>query len=580
MATLTLPTPSTPTPSAPTTGTPSLMENEKVRSGARRLGVIAFAALLAYLVILPIVRLQATAFEDGSAGFSRAFGLDRIGEILKYTVGLAIGSVVIAMVLGTALAWAASRLPRRLEFLRILPILPIVIPSVAAIAGWAFLLSPRPGYLNAALRNLPWWSHLEEGPVDVYSIEWIVIITGFSLSSFVYMFVSSGFSNINSEMLEAAQVSGMPEWKVFFKVTLPLLRPTLIYGGGVALLLGLGQFTGPLLLGTNSGVSVLTTEMYFQISDSPAQFATAAALGSPLLLAGIAVVFAQKAMLGNQKRFVTHGGKAFRSQGRPSRIGVGLIVLFSLLSTVLPILALAFVSLSRYWRGSIDLSTLTVDNFRTVFSTTAVPSAITNSLVFSLGSMAIALPLGFIAASLIVRGVRYPALRVLVDVLVSMPLGVPAVIFGAAFLLTYTEGPIVLYGTPWVVILVYVTLMLPFATRMQLSTMLALGDSYIEASRVSGAGFLRTNIRILLPLMRGSLGGTAALIFVLLTHEFTASLLVRASKTQVMGTVLFDAWSNGSYPLVAAVALIMTGVTAVGVAAAMLVGGADSLSKM
>ncbi|MGW0177701.1 ABC transporter permease [Rhodococcus sp. NPDC003322] len=579
MATLTLPTPSTPTPSAPTTGTPSLMENEKVRSGARRLGVIAFAALLAYLVILPIVRLQATAFEDGSAGFSRAFGLDRIGEILKYTVGLAIGSVVIAMVLGTALAWAASRLPRRLEFLRILPILPIVIPSVAAIAGWAFLLSPRPGYLNAALRNLPWWSHLEEGPVDVYSIEWIVIITGFSLSSFVYMFVSSGFSNINSEMLEAAQVSGMPEWKVFFKVTLPLLRPTLIYGGGVALLLGLGQFTGPLLLGTNSGVSVLTTEMYFQISDSPAQFATAAALGSPLLLAGIAVVFAQKAMLGNQKRFVTHGGKAFRSQGRPSRIGVGLIVLFSLLSTVLPILALAFVSLSRYWRGSIDLSTLTVDNFRTVFSTTAVPSAITNSLVFSLGSMAIALPLGFIAASLIVRGVR-PALRVLVDVLVSMPLGVPAVIFGAAFLLTYTEGPIVLYGTPWVVILVYVTLMLPFATRMQLSTMLALGDSYIEASRVSGAGFLRTNIRILLPLMRGSLGGTAALIFVLLTHEFTASLLVRASKTQVMGTVLFDAWSNGSYPLVAAVALIMTGVTAVGVAAAMLVGGADSLSKM
>lgn len=576
MATMTLPTPAT----VPAPADPSLLENQKVRSIARRLGVAAFVAFLAYLVVLPIIRLQATAFEDDSAGFTRAFGLDRIGQILQYTVGLAIGSLVIAMLLGTALAWAANRLPHRLEFLRILPILPIVIPAIAAIAGWAFLLSPRPGYLNAALRNLPWWSHLEEGPVDIYSIEWIVIITGFSLSSFVYMFVSSGFSNINSEMLEAAQVSGMPEWKVFFKVTLPLLRPTLIYGGGVALLLGLGQFTGPLLLGTNSGVSVLTTEMYFQISDSPAQFATAAALGSPLLLVGIAVVFAQKAMLGNQKRFVTHGGKAFRSQGRSSRTGVALILLFSLLSTILPILALVFVSLSRYWRGTIDLSTLTFTNFDAVFANAAVPSAIANSLIFSLSAMAIVLPLGFITASLIVRGVRYPALRLLADVLVSLPLGVPAVIFGAAFLLTYTEGPLVLYGTPWVVILVYVTLMLPFATRMQLSTMLALGDSYLEASRVSGAGFLRTNTRILLPLMRGSLGGTAALIFVLLTHEFTASLLVRASKTQVMGTILFDAWSNGSYPQVAAIALIMTGVTAVGVAAAMLVGGADSLSKM
>ncbi|MFV9431430.1 MULTISPECIES: ABC transporter permease [Rhodococcus] len=559
---------------------PRALGNDAVRVVARRLGVVAFVALLCYLVVLPVVRLQATAFEDGAAGYDRAFGLPRIGQILWNTVGLAFGSLVIAMVLGTALAWAANRLPRRLAVLQILPILPIVIPAVAAIVGWAFLLSPRPGYLNAMLRNLPWWSHLEEGPIDIYSIQWIVIITGFSLSSFVYMFVRSGFENINSEMIEAAQVSGMPEWKVFFKITLPLLRPTLIYGAGVALLLGLGQFTGPLLLGTNTGVSVLTTEMYFQISDSPAQFATAAALGSPLLIVGIVVVFAQKAMLGNQRRFVTHGGKAFRSQGRPSKTGVAIILLFSLLSTVLPLLALVFVALSRYWSGTVNFSALTFENFETIFSGTAVPAAVGNSVMFSLIAMAIVLPLGFVAANLIVRGTKYPVLRVVTDVLVSMPLGVPAVIFGAAFLLTYTQGPIVLYGTSWVVILVYVTLMLPFATRMQLSSMLALGETYLEASRVSGAGFVATNVKILLPLMRGSLGGTAALLFVLLTHEFTASLLVRASQTQVMGTILFEYWSNGGYPLVAAVALVMTGVTAVGVAAAMLVGGTDALSKM
>ena len=51
-------------------------------------------------------------------------------------------------------------------------------------------------------------------------------------------------------------------------------------------------------------------------------------------------------------------------------------------------------------------------------------------------------------------------------------------------------------------------------------------------------------------------------MFVLLTHEFAASLLVRAPTTQVMGTVLFDYWTNGSYPLVAAIALVMTVVTA------------------
>ena len=169
------------------------------------------------------------------------------------TVGLALGSLAIALVLGTLLAWAATRLPPRLKLLRVLPVLPIVVPAVASVIGWSFLLSPRPGYLNALLRNLPWWNHLDEGPVDIYSMPWIVIITGFGLTAFVYLFVSAGFANINAELLEAAQVSGSRGLGVFFRVTLPLLRPVLVYGGGVALLLGLGQFTGPLLLGRNAG---------------------------------------------------------------------------------------------------------------------------------------------------------------------------------------------------------------------------------------------------------------------------------------------------------------------------------------
>ena len=53
-----------------------------------------------------------------------------------------------------------------------------------------------------------------------------------------------------------------------------------------------------------------------------------------------------------------------------------------------------------------------------------------------------------------------------------------------------------------------------------------------------------------------------------------------SSTTQVMGTVLFDYWGNGGYPLVAAVALVMTLVTAIGVAVAMALGGSESLTKL
>jgi iron(III) transport system permease protein len=551
-----------------------------VRRWSGRVGLLAFVVGVGYLVLMPLYRLQSEALSNGAAGYSSAYQSSNFWRMIRYTVFLAFGSLAIALVLGTLLAWAASRLPRKLSLLRILPIFPIVVPAIANVVGWAFLFSPRPGYLNAQLRKLPWWNHLTEGPVDIYTMPWIVILTGFGLTSFVYLFVSAGFANISGEHIEAAQVAGSGPWKVFFKVILPLLRPTLVYGGGVALLLGLGQFTGPLLLGRNTGIDVVTTFMYRSMSDYPARYGEAAALGSPLLLFGIIVVIMQKVIMGDQRRFVTHSGKSFRPQGRTSKLGALGIVMYSTVATILPLGSLFLVSFSKFWTARIEPGKWNLDNYRRIFETDTITDGIKNSVFFALAAVAISLPLGFIAANVLLHGRRHRILRTALDFIVSMPLGIPAVVFGVGFLLTYTKGPFVLYGTNWVMILVYCTLMLPFTTRMQLSALVSLGSGYVEAARVSGTGVVRSQFKVVLPLMRSSMGGAAALMFVLLTHEFAASILVRSSRTQVMGTVLYDAWGNGSYPLVAAIAVIMTLVTALGVAAAVVVGGSEALTKL
>jgi iron(III) transport system permease protein len=546
----------------------------------RTVALFGFVFALAWLVLSPLIRLQAVAFEDGARGYQVMFAANGIGKTLLNTVGLALGSLLIGMVFGTLLAWWASRLPSHLRFLRALPVLPIVLPAVATVSGWAFLLSPRPGYLNALMRMLPWWSHLDSGPVEVYSITWIVIITGFSLTAFVYLFVSSGMQNINAELIEASRVNGSSALGSFFRVTLPLLRPVLLYGGGVTLLLGLGQFTAPLLLGTNKGVTVLTTHMYYAVAQSPTDFGTAAAFGTPLLVFGIAVVLFQKLMLGDHSRFVSHGGRGFRVAGKPSTLSAWCIVVFTFITTGLPILSLVLLSLSSYWSPKIVIDKLSFDNFRQIFRESQIVDAILTSVSVSLIAVLIALVIGFIVAILLLRGKRHRFVRTLLDIIVAMPLGVPAVIFGAGFLFAYTRPPLVLYGTIWVLVVVYVTLMLPFTTRMQVAGMLQLGNSYLEASRTSGANAFWTDIRITLPLMRSTIGGAAALMFILLTHEFTASMLVRSPTNQVMGTVLFDYWTNGSYPLVAAIALVMTLVTVVGMLAAVLIGGREVFNKM
>jgi iron(III) transport system permease protein len=392
--------------------------------------------------------------------------------------------------------------------------------------------------------------------------------------------VSAGLKDINQEHVEAAQVSGSSRIGVFFKVILPLLRPSLIYGGGVVLLLGLGQFTAPLLLGTSQGIDVVTTEIYRYVSQSPTDFAAAAAMGSPLLIFGLIVVVGQKIALGDQRRFVTHGGKGFRSSGQTSNLAAAGILLYATLSTLLPIAALTVVALSSFWTPEINPGDFTLANVREVISAPDTRDAIITSVVASAVGVFLVLVIGFIAASLLLRGQRFKIARTILDFIVALPLGVPAVIFGVGFLLTYSYPPLILYGSRWVIILVYTALMLPFGTRMLLATMIAMGNGYLEASRVSGAGLVATNTKIVLPLLRTSMGGSAALMFVLLTHEFSASMLVRSPTTNVMGTVLFDYWTNGSYPTVAAIGLVMTVVTGIGVAVAMAIGGRDVFDKL
>jgi iron(III) transport system permease protein len=545
-----------------------------------KVGLVAFIGALGYLTLLPLIRLQYLALKNGAQAYSDAYTRPGWWTTVRWTIELGLGSLVIALIVGTGLAWAANSLPPKLGVLRVLPILPIVVPAVASVLGWAFLLSPHPGYLNQLLRLLPWWHGDFEGPGDIYTLPWIIIITGLALASFIYLFVSSGFENINSELIEAAQISGSSRTGVFFRVTLPLLRPSLVYGAGVALLLGLGQFTAPLLLGRSENISVLTTDMYNATQQIPPQYGVAAAIGSPLLVFGIFVMFMSRFLLGDQARFVTHGGKGgFRTSGRGSTGAALTIVLYSLLSTFLPMLALVFVSLSRYWTGDIHPSKMTLATWRTVTTSSGVTPAIWNSVYLSLAAVAIALPVGYVAASLLRRRRDHRIAAPILEFIVAIPLSIPAVIFGVGFLMTYTTRPLVLYGTRWVLVLVYVTLMIPFSTRMQLGAMAALGESYTEASRASGAGPIRTNLRIVAPLLRPAFGGAAALMFVLLTHEFAASLLVRAPTINVMGTILYDYYENGGYPLVACISLIMVGVTSAGVLVAIILGGGSDAFK-
>ncbi|MBF0673361.1 MAG: iron ABC transporter permease [Salinibacterium sp.] len=542
------------------------------------------ALILAYLVLYPLLRLQYLAMQDGGRAYIEAINLPDIAQTLLTTAALGIGSLIISLVLGTALAWFALRLPKRHAWMSIIPILPIVLPAVAVVVGWAFLLSPQVGFINIALRALPFIDvaapevGLPSGPLNIYSVPGIIIVTGLQLTPLVFLFLQGSLKQLNFETIEAASVAGASPTRAFFSVVLPMLRPALVYSAAFAMLLGLGQLTAPQFLGSREGIRVLATEVYRFGGTAPIDFALASAVASPLLIAGVLFIFIQRLLLRRDYRFVSTGTKGTSRPGKPSRFSAPLIAIYGLITIVLPFGAIILVSLVPYWTATI--TTFTLDNFTRAFSTPAIIDALWNSVSTSVAAIAIALPLGYLLTEILYRRRGNAFARGVIDVLVQIPLGVPAVVFGVGLLFVYTGNPFVLYGTPLLIVVTYVVLVIPFTVRMQLAARMAVGTSHEDAARASGAGVLRAHISVVIPMMRGALAGAGILAFVILTHEFAASVFVRSARTQVLGTLLYQEWTHGSYPMVATVSLIMSAVTAAGLIVAVRLGGKNTLDSL
>jgi iron(III) transport system permease protein len=539
--------------------------------------------ILGFAVLWPLIVFEIRGLSDvGITGYVSTLVDPGVFNTIANTFILAFGSLLLALVLGLGLAFAGLHMPPRLRTVgAIMPLAPLLVPSIASVIGWIFLLSPRVGYLNLLLRNLGLSSTPNNGPFDIYTFGGMIFVSGLLFASFVYLFVLTGLRSLSSEYSDAASVCGARPMRSLLLVTLPQLTPSLVYGGGIVFMLALGQFSVPILLRGPSGIEVLSTRMFLLLDHSPAPIGEIAALGVPLLLSGILTIILQKFILGDISRFVTATGRAQSTARRTTWWAAAAIFAYTGLAVVLPCIALIYMSLSPFWTGRIRFDNLTFGNFTAVLSNEHLIQAIYTSALAAAATIIIILPVGY-ALSLILAGrIAVPAfIYRAVDVLLILPFAVPATLFGVAILFAYSASPFLLYGTRTIIVVAYCTTMIPYSVRLQTASLMALGPQQWEAATVSGAGPLRTFFKITIPVMRKAASSTAAIVFILLLQEFAVSVLVKSASTQVIGSVLYDQYVGGSYPNVAVLALIMMAITALGVLLMIAAGGTEVLKTV
>ncbi|WP_157571588.1 ABC transporter permease [Nocardioides alkalitolerans] len=567
------PTLERPAPAAP----PPRGGGRRRPDGFRVLGwVVCAAVCLTILYPIGTILMDVLGLSDEPSIASDVWGEATSAEALGTlggTVLLVVPAGIVALAIASLLAWINERTDARIGFLAdITPVLPMFIPPVAGAIGWVFLAAPSAGLLNGAFEGFFGLFGAEvDGPFDIFTWKGLFFVYVLDLVPFAYITLAAGFRNLDPVAEEAARVSGAGPLETFRRVTMPSLGPSV--GGALLIVMAIGfaLFSTPVVIGTQARVDVLSIEIVEAMTRSfPADEARALGLGLLLLLM-VTIAWLLQRRLVRSGGHATVGGQGLNSQ--PTRLGPfrhvarAFTVLYLLAATVLPIMALVIVSLERFWTADVPWGDLTLEHYRGLFDNDIVTDALRNSVLVGVACATI----GMVLAAIVARMTHGETSRWsgVVEAVTRIPAAVPILVLTLAFISAFVGPPFGLGGTTVLLVLAYTAVFFPHAVVNATSAFVQVGPQLREAGAVFGVSEGRSFRKVLVPLMLPGLTSGWAFLFVLVAGDVTVASLLAGTGNPVAGFVILDLYNTGTYPPLAALAVVTTALTTVVVSIAL-----------
>jgi iron(III) transport system permease protein len=523
--------------------------------------IAAVAGAIGYLALVPLYYLLWGTFFDANGftldGFASAYGDERIGGLVANSLWFAGGSAVLALTVGTGLAYLNVRtdVPFKALFFAA-SIIPLIIPGILYTIAWIFLASPEIGLLNKALEPA-----FGSGAFDVFTVWGMIWVEGLHLSPIVFLLMMAAFRSMDPALEESALMCGATRLQVFRKITLPLTRPAIVAAVLIMTVRSLESFEVPALLGLQNGIYVFTSRIYFVLRTYPPDLAAAGALALGLLVLAMIGVAISDIVGRSGKNFQTVTGKGFRPRpmelGRWRPIMGSAIVLYFLLTVIAPLLVLLYTSLLKFYQAPsrTAFTSMSLDNYVELLHLKQATTALKNSLFLGIASATLVMVVMAIAAWIVVRS-RIPG-RQLVDQFAFVPLVIPGLVLGLALSFVYLRSPIPIYGTIFILLIAYVTRFMPYGMRYAVTSMHQISSELEESAQVSGASWWQTFRRVLLPLLSPGLLAGWIYILVVSFRELSSSILLYSPGTEVLSILIFEQYENGQFTVLSALGVVM-----------------------
>jgi len=201
-------------------------------SGRPPLLLVVLATVGAGLFVFPLAGLLVKApWEQLPALLVAPEARDALGLSLLCSLS----ATALCVLLGVPLAWVQqrTRLPGR-GLLRAITTLPVVLPPVAG--GVALL------YAFGSRGIFGWVLNRDTGIQLAFTTTGVIIAETFVAMPFMVITISGALQSVDRRLEEAARTFGANRWTIFWRVTLPLIRPSLIAGTVLSWARALGEF--------------------------------------------------------------------------------------------------------------------------------------------------------------------------------------------------------------------------------------------------------------------------------------------------------------------------------------------------
>jgi iron(III) transport system permease protein len=536
--------------------------------------VVAGAAIAIYLIAAPLAMLLATAFRgpveflpfEPGAEWTWANVVAIYSEPALYrrivpdTLVFVLGSVALSFTIGFTLAWLVERtdLPGREAWFTLI-LFPLLVPTIVLGIAWVFLMGPKAGWLNLALRAL--LGGTGEGPIDVFTMGGLVVCQALASVPFVFILLTAALRTMNPSLEEASGASGASPLTTFRRVTVPVLLPGILAPLILVCLVTLEQYELPSIIGVPAQVNIFSYRILYELNpaDGLPNYGAAAAVALPFLVLGIVLLGVYNFVVRRAEKFVTVTGKAYIQRrlplGRWRAPALAFVGLYVVMGAVLPAVILVWASLLGYVPPSLAaLKAASFAAYQRLFADPTFWLALRNTLIVAGASALVISVLGGLLGWTLLR-LRFPG-RTLLDFFSFMSMGIPSVIAGLAVMLLYLTIPIGIYGT-FVILIVAYSYRLAVSTRLAKAGLMQLHRELEEASAASGARWMSTQVRIVLPLLRASLFSSFVLLFIVGMREFTLPLILYSPDNVVFSVLLWKLFQNGDAPQAAALATLI-----------------------